>query len=46
MGTIFDFFRCMSCGKELNGTGEQVQVIDREGFTRIYCAECAEKMKG
>ena len=45
MGPVYDFFKCMACGKQLNGTDEQRQVVDREGFTRIYCEECYEKMQ-
>ena len=43
MGKIFDFFKCMACGKELNGTGEQKPVVEN-GMTFIYCEECFEKL--
>lgn len=40
MSAVYDFFKCEKCGKELKNTSEQKPVVDRQGFTRIYCVEC------
>lgn len=45
LGKIFDFFKCMLCGKELFSTSEQRAIVDKQGVTRIYCAECYEKVE-
>jgi hypothetical protein len=37
---VHDFFKCEKCGKALSNMGEQRAVVDRQGFTRVYCAEC------
>ena len=34
--------KCEKCGKELSGMAEQRAVVDRQGFTRIYCPACFE----
>ena len=45
MGKMYDFFKCMECGKELNGTKEQRPVVE-SGITYIYCEECFAKRNG
>ena len=37
---IHDFFKCEKCGKELKSTAEQKHVVDRGGFTHVYCFDC------
>ena len=44
MKPVHDFFKCEKCGKELNSTSEQRPIVDNEGFTRIYCAECIKSV--
>ncbi|MDD5318176.1 MAG: hypothetical protein PHF51_05625 [Candidatus ainarchaeum sp.] len=40
MDGVHDFFKCEKCGKGLNCTAEQRPIVDRSGFTRVFCAEC------
>ena len=37
---IHDFFKCEVCGKELKSTNEQKVIVDKQGFTRVYCDIC------
>lgn len=37
---VHDFFKCEKCEKALRSTAEQRAIVDRQGFTRVYCAEC------
>lgn len=40
-----NFLQCEKCSAELNRQNQK-QMVDRQGFTHSYCAECFAALKG
>ena len=46
MAAVYDFMKCEVCGKEATTNADKKAVIDREGFTHVYCFDCFDKRNG